>query len=236
MVRPLSRWTAPMAIAALCLSAWLAPSLALAESSSVAPPAAVDNPKVAGPMQTAVLAGGCFWGMQGVFEHVRGVRRVLSGYAGGDKSTANYETVSTGRTGHAESIEISFDPQQVSYGELLRIYFSVAHDPTQLNFQGPDIGPQYRSSIFYLDAAQKNIAQSYIAQLTQARVFRHAIVTRVDPLPGFYPAESYHQDYLIHNPAQAYIVYNDLPKIRALRILFPDVFQGTPVKVNDSKL
>jgi peptide-methionine (S)-S-oxide reductase len=236
MFGPLSRWTAPLAIVALCLSAWFAASLALAESSLVVPPPAVDNPKVAGPIQTAVLAGGCFWGMQGVFEHVHGVRRVLSGYAGGDKSTANYETVSTGRTGHAESIEISFDPQQVSYGELLRIYFSVAHDPTELNFQGPDTGPQYRSSIFYIDATQKNIAQSYIAQLTQARVFKRAIVTRVDPLPGFYPAESYHQDYLIHNPGEPYIVYNDLPKIRALQALFPGVFQSTPVKVSDTKL
>jgi peptide-methionine (S)-S-oxide reductase len=225
-----------MAIGALVLGAWLAARVGLAESSLVVPPPALDNPKVAGPIQTAVLAGGCFWGMQGVFEHVRGVRRVLAGYAGGDKATANYETVSTGRTGHAESVEISFDPQQISYGELLRIYFSVAHDPTELNYQGPDNGPQYRSSIFYIDATQKNIAQAYITQLTQARVFRRAVVTRVDPLPGFYPAESYHQDYLINNPGAPYIVYNDLPKIRALKTLFPEVFEGSPVKVGDSKL
>src|SRR5207237_359057 len=145
----------------------------------------VDNPKAVGSLQTAVLAGGCFWGVQGVFEHMRGVTKVLSGYSGGEKATAQYETVSSGRTGHAESVQIVFDPKEVSYGELLQVYFSVVHDPTELNRQGPDTGTQYRSSIFYADDSQKRIAQAYIAQLDKARIFRTAIVTHVDPLKGF---------------------------------------------------
>jgi peptide-methionine (S)-S-oxide reductase len=206
-----------------------------AENAVIIPSPAVDNPKVAGPLQTAVLSGGCFWGVQGVYQHVRGVRKVLSGYAGGDKSTAEYETVSTGRTGHAESVEITFDPKEVSYGEILQIYFSVVHDPTQLNRQGPDTGTQYRSNIFYADDSQKNIAQAYIAQLDKAKVFNRAIVTRVDPLKGFFSAEGYHQDYLINNPDQPYIVINDLPKIRNLKKVFPGVYQEEPVKVRGTK-
>jgi peptide-methionine (S)-S-oxide reductase len=215
----------------LCVAGVLAPALTFAESALVAPAPAVDNPKAAGPIQIAVLAGGCFWGVQGVFEHVRGVRRVLSGYAGGEKATAEYDAVSSGKTGHAESVEISFDPQQISFGDILRIYFSVAHDPTELDRQGPDTGPQYRSSIFYVDDAQKSIAQAYIAQLDNAKVFKHRIVTRVDALKGFYPAEAYHQDFLLKNPNNPYIVYNDLPKIRDLKTLFPNYYQGQPVKV-----
>jgi peptide-methionine (S)-S-oxide reductase len=161
---------------------------------AAAPPAAVtvpaplsDNPKTSGPMETAVLAGGCFWGVQGVYEHVRGVHNVLAGYSGGDKSTAEYETVSSGTTGHAESVQITFDPKEISYGEILQIYFSVVHDPTELNRQGPDTGTQYRSNVFYSSESQKKIAQAYIAQLNSAKVFGHAIVTRVDPLKGFLP-------------------------------------------------
>src|SRR6202041_222410 len=210
---------------------WLAAMLALgtvgvllsksplfgAEAPVVIAPPVIDNPKAAGPPQIAVLAGGCFWGVQGVFEHVRGVRQVLAGYAGGDKATAQYETVSSGSTGHAESVKIVFDPAEISYGQILQIAFSVVHDPTQLNRQGPDVGSQYRSSVFYGDDVQKRIAEAYIAQLNQAHAFARPIVTRVDPLKGFYPAEDYHQDYLIHNPNVPYIAYFDIPKIENLK-------------------
>jgi peptide-methionine (S)-S-oxide reductase len=198
---------------------------ALAEPAVLAPAAKDDNAKAPGPVQTAVLAGGCFWGVEGVFEHVRGVRDVVSGYAGGEADTAHYDDVGSGRTGHAESVQITFDPQEISYGEILRIFFSVAHDPTQLNRQGPDTGPQYRSAIFYADAAQKDIANQYIEQLGAAGVFQSAIVTRVDPLHGFYPAESYHQDFIAKNPRYPYVVFNDLPKIRNLEKEFPDFYR-----------
>jgi peptide-methionine (S)-S-oxide reductase len=184
--------------------------------------------------QTAVLAGGCFWGVQGVYQYTKGVKQVLSGYSGGDRSTAAYEKVGTGRTGHAESVEIRFDPREISYGEILRIYFSVAHDPTELNRQGPDVGTQYRSAIFYADAQQKRIAEAYIAQLDKARAFRRPIVTRVDPLKGFYPAEAYHQDFLIRNPSYPYIVINDLPKIVNLKRLFPEQYREKPVMTTAS--
>ena len=202
-----------------------------AEQAVVIPPPAFDNPKTAGALQTAVLAGGCFWGVQGVYQHVHGVRKVLSGYAGGEKSTAHYEIVAGGRTGHAESVQITFDPQEVTYGELLQIYFSVVHDPTQLNRQGPDVGTQYRSVIFYADDAQKKIAEAYIQQLNKAKVFRGDIVTRVDPDKGFYVAEAYHQDFLVDNPRNPYIVFNDLPKVRGLKQLFPKVYVDPPVTV-----
>jgi peptide-methionine (S)-S-oxide reductase len=161
------------------------------------------------------------------------VKRVLAGYAGGDRSTAEYETVSTGTTGHAESVQITFDPAQITYGEILRVYFSVAHDPTQLNRQGPDQGTQYRSAIFYASPEQQSIATNYIAQLDQSHVFKRPIVTRVDPLKGFYAAEDYHQDYLVHNPDNPYIVYNDLPKVAALRKMLPDVYKDRPTLVSD---
>ena len=209
------------------------PGLYAAERATVVPAPTFDNSKAAGPLQTAVLSGGCFWGTQGVFEHVKGVRRVLAGYAGGQASTASYETVSSGTTGHAESIRVVFDPAEISYGEILRVFFSVAHDPTQLNRQGPDEGTQYRSSIFYADATQQKIATDYIAQLQQAHVFSRPVVTRVDPLQGFYPAERYHQDYLFHNPDQPYIVYNDQPKIANLKRVFPDIYQARPVLTTD---
>ena len=205
------------------------PPAVAAESAVVIPAPPVDDPRAAGPLQTAVLAGGCFWGVQGVYQHVRGVRQVLSGYSGGDKATAEYEAVSRGRTGHAESVEIRFDPKEVSYGEILRIYFSVVHDPTQLDRQGPDSGPQYRSNIFYASASQQAIARAYIAQLDRAKVFGRAIVTRVDPLKAFYPAEDYHQDFLQRNPDHPYIVINDLPKIDNLRKIFPAVYRERPI-------
>lgn len=204
-----------------------------AEAPTVIPAPAFEQPKVASGLQTAVLAGGCFWGVQGVFEHVRGVKKVYSGYAGGERNTARYEVVGSGRTGHAESVEITFDPAEVSYGDLLHIFFSVAHDPTQLNRQGPDSGTQYRSAIFYTDDAQKIVAQTYIDQLNKAKAFPKAIVTKIDPLKGFYKAEDYHQDFLIHNPRYPYIVYNDLPKIENLKRIFPEIYQGIPVKVTD---
>ena len=200
-----------------------------AEAPVNIPPPAVDNPKQAGPLQTAVLSGGCFWGVQGVFEHVKGVQKVVSGYAGGNRSTADYEQVGTGTTGHAESVQITFDPQKVSYGELLQVFFSVAHEPTQLNRQGPDVGSQYRSMSAYSDDTQKNIASTYIAQLGKAGVFARPIVTKVDPLRGFYPAEGYHQDFLALNPTNPYIAYNDLPKIANLKRLFPDYYSDRPV-------
>ena len=201
------------------------------EAGSPVPPPVLDQPLAPGEMQTAVLAGGCFWGMQGVFQHVKGVQRVVAGYSGGKQATASYEEVSTGETGHAESVEIKFDPAQISYGEILRIFFSVAHDPTELNRQGPDDGTQYRSAIFFGDASQQKIAQAYIAQLDGAHSFPQPIATRVDPLTGFFPAEAYHQDFLIHNPTYPYIVFNDLPKIAQLKQLFPEQYREQPVTV-----
>ncbi len=174
--------------------------------------------------QTAVLAGGCFWGMEGVFQHVKGVIDVSSGYSGGEAATAHYETVSTGRTGHAESIKITYDPSRITYGKLLKVYFSVAHDPTELNRQGPDEGTQYRSAIFYANDEQRHVAQAYIGQLQRAHAFRQPIVTQVVPLKAFYPAEAYHQDYLMRHPDSPYIVINDLPKISHLRDEYPSLY------------
>jgi peptide-methionine (S)-S-oxide reductase len=176
--------------------------------------------------QTAVVAGGCFWGIQAVFQHVKGVKSATSGYSGGDARTAQYEIVSTGETGHAESVKITYDPSQVTYGELLRVFFSVAHDPTELNRQGPDQGTQYRSVIFYGSDEQKKIAEAYIAQLDAAKVFPRAIVTQVVPLKAFYPAEAYHQNYAALHPDEPYIVYNDAPKVAHLRQEFPQLYTG----------
>ena len=196
------------------------------------PKPAVDMPASKdGKLQTAVLAGGCFWGVQGVYQHVKGVKNVLSGYSGGEANTAEYETVSSGRTGHAESVQIEFDPKQISYGQILQIYFSVVHDPTQLNRQENDVGTQYRSNIFYLNADQERVAQDYIAQLDAAKVFRHKIVTRVDPLKKFYTAEDYHQDYLTLHPNQPYIAAMDIPKVENLKRVFPGVWQDKPMTV-----
>jgi peptide-methionine (S)-S-oxide reductase len=176
--------------------------------------------------QSAVLAGGCFWGIQAVFQHVKGVISATSGYSGGSAKTAEYEVVSTGDTGHAESVQVVYDPSQITYGELLRIFFSVAHDPTQKDRQGPDEGTQYRSAIFYANDEQKRIAEAYIAQLDQAKVFSRPIVTQVVPLQGFYPAEAYHQNYAALHPNQPYIVFNDAPKVAHLRQAFPDLYTG----------
>src|SRR5262245_29676038 len=184
-----------------------------------------------GSTERAVLAGGCFWGVQGVYQHLKGVQNVLSGYAGGERSTASYEVVSGGDTGHAESVEIVYDPKQVTYGQILQVFFSVAHDPTQLNRQGPDVGTQYRSAIFYANDSQKKIAEAYVAQLDAAGVFPRQIVTRIDPLKGFYPAEDYHQDYLLNHPEQPYIAINDLPKVRNFERLLPALYQAKPSTV-----
>ena len=210
---------------------WQMPARA-AESAVVLPAPAIDAPAPTGESsQTAVLAGGCFWGVQAVFQHTKGVTQALSGYAGGAKETAKYEIVSSGRTGHAESVQITFDPWQISYGKILQIYFSVAHDPTQLNRQGPDVGTEYRSAIFYQDENQKKVAQAYIAQLDKARVFKRPIVTQVNQLAGFYPAEDYHQDYATLHPYQPYILYNDRPKVENLKQVFADIYRDQPVLV-----
>lgn len=187
-------------------------------------PAVDPKPATTGP-QTAVLAGGCFWGVEAVFERLNGVTHVVSGFAGGSKATAHYEIVSTGTTGHAESVQITYDPAQISYGTLLKVFFAVAHDPTELNRQGPDEGTQYRSSIFYATPEQKTVAEDYIAQLDAARIFRHRIVTTVVPLQGFYAAEAYHQHFLDHNRTYPYIVYNDLPKLDHLHKEFPELLK-----------
>jgi peptide-methionine (S)-S-oxide reductase len=224
-----SFWTAALvAFGTIGVFVWQSPLFG-AEAPVVIAPPAIDNPKTAGPLQTAVLAGGCFWGVQGVYEHVRGVRKVIAGYAGGDRATAQYETVSSGNTGHAESVKITFDPAEISYGQILQIAFSVVHDPTQLNRQGPDVGSQYRSAVFYADDDQKRIAEAYISQLDRSHAFSRPIVTRVDPLKGFYAAEGYHQDYLVHNPTVPYIAYFDIPKIENFKRTFPELYSGQPV-------
>jgi len=203
------------AIGALAIAAFaVAPSRA-AEDAVVVPPPAADVPPSDG-LQTAVIAGGCFWGVQGVFQHTSGVASAVSGYAGGSKMTASYEQVSTGSTGHAESVQIKYDPKQISYGKILQIFFSVVHDPTQLNRQGPDSGTQYRSAIFTTSDEQKKVADAYIAQLNAAKVYSRPIVTKVGALEGFFPAEAYHQDYLTLHPNQPYIAFNDLPKVENL--------------------
>ena len=202
-----------------------------AESARVVPAPALDEPAGQVTSETAVLAGGCFWGVQGVFQHVEGVTSAVSGYAGGEKATAEYEKVGSGRTGHAESVRIIYDPRKVSYGRLLQIYFSVAHDPTELNRQGPDVGPQYRSTIFPTSEAQAKVAKAYIDQLDQAHAFRTKIVTTIEPGRTFYPAEAYHQDYLTLHPNQPYIAINDLPKVANLKRLFADSYRAEPVLV-----
>jgi methionine-S-sulfoxide reductase len=201
------------------------------EQAVKVPLPALDPPASTQGLKTAVVAGGCFWGVQGVYQHLKGVKNVLSGYAGGASNTAEYERVSGGDTGHAESVQIVYDPAQVSYGQILQVFFSVAHDPTQLNRQGPDVGTQYRSAIFYADDAQKQVAEAYIAQLDGAKVFPRRIVTRVDPLEGFYAAEAYHQDYLLNHPGQPYIVINDLPKVRNFERVLPQLYTAKPVTV-----
>ena len=213
---------------------WLAtgPSRA-AEKPFIIPPPKTDIPPSSG-LKTAVIAGGCFWGVQGVYQHTNGVVRAVSGYAGGKESTANYDTVSTGTTGHAESVKITYDPQKISYGKILQIYFSVVHDPTQLNRQGPDHGTQYRSTIFASSPEEKKVAQDYIAQLNATKIYSQPIVTTIEPLQAFYPAENYHQDYLTLHPHQPYIVFNDLPKIENLKKVFAENYRDKPVLVRDA--
>ena len=186
---------------------------------------------VAGKLETAVLSGGCFWGVQGVFQHVKGVKMVYSGYSGGPGAMAQYELVSTGTTGHAESVQITFDPAQISFGEILRIFFTVATDPTQVNMQYPDEGPQYRNEVFYTTPDQKRVAEAYIQQLNDAHVFKKPIATRVDPMKGFFKAEDYHQDYLTLHPNQGYIATYDIPKVNMLRAVFPQYYLAKPTLV-----
>ena len=205
-----------------------------AERAMVIPPPSIDE-KPSGQLEKAVFAGGCFWGVQGVFQHVEGVSSAVSGYAGGDKATADYSTVSGGRSGHAESVEVTFDPARISYGKLLQVFFSVAHNPTQLNYQGPDKGTQYRSAIFPQNAEQQKVAEAYIEQLDATKLFGKEIVTTLEGAKPFYPAEDYHQDYLTLNPDQLYIIYNDLPKIESLKRLFPDLYREKPVLVMEAK-
>lgn len=208
---------------------------AAAESAIMIPPPAATVtaglPANPATQESAVFAGGCFWGIQAVFQHTRGVLNAVSGYAGGSKENAEYGRVSSGATGHAESVQVTYDPQQISYGKLLQIYFSVAHDPTQMNRQYPDSGTQYRSAIFYKDAAQKQIAERYIAQLDDTHLYRTKIVTQLSPLTGFYAAEKYHQDYASLHPESGYIAHFDLPKIANLKKLYPDLYRETPVLV-----
>jgi peptide-methionine (S)-S-oxide reductase len=201
-----------------------------AEEAVIIPPPTLDE-KTQAHSETAVFAGGCFWGVQGVFQHVKGVKNAVSGYAGGSADTAQYERVSNGDTGHAEAVEVTFDPAQVSYGNLLQIYFSVAHNPTELNRQGPDRGTQYRSALFLKSAEQQRVAQAYIAQLDTAHSFNKPVVTQLETYNGFYPAEDEHQDFLAEHPTYPYIVINDLPKVAQLKQLYPDRYQAKPVLV-----
>lgn len=216
-----------LAISLLALTTVLFSACSSANASAVAVP----NPKIDAPLsktkgeQTAVFAGGCFWGVEAVFDHVKGVTKADSGYSGGSVDKAEYETVSSGETGHAESVRITYDPSQITYGQLLKVFFAIAHDPTELNRQGPDVGTQYRSAIFYVNDEQKRIAESYIEQLDQTKVFSKKIVTQVSSLKGFYEAEAYHQNYLVNHPNEPYIVYNDMPKLENLRKSLPELYR-----------
>jgi peptide-methionine (S)-S-oxide reductase len=234
--RPLTRYGFVAAAAFLTVAAfaaWQLPAGA-AEEAVVIPPPSIDE-KPAAASEKAIFAGGCFWGVQGVFQHVKGVTNAVSGYSGGDKDTAHYEMVGSSQTGHAETVEITYDPSKVTYGQLLRVFFSVAHNPTELNYQGPDHGTQYRSTIFVANDEQQKIAQSYIAELDKAKLFSGPIVTTLEPFKGFYPAEDYHQDFLTLNPTYPYIVFNDLPKVANLKQMFPGLYRDTPVLVSEVK-
>jgi peptide-methionine (S)-S-oxide reductase len=223
------------AAGALAIAAFAAAPSRAAEQAVIIPPPAIDAQE-SGGLQTAVIAGGCFWGVQGVFQHTAGVTSAVSGYSGGSKATADYNMVSTGSTGHAESVQIKYDPNKISYGKILQIFFSVVHDPTQLNRQGPDTGPQYRSAIFTTSDEQKKVADAYIAQLHAAKVYKKPIVTKIAPLEAFYPAEAYHQDYLTLHPNQPYIAYNDIPKVEALKKIFAENYIEKPTLVGSAKV
>ena len=233
--RPYSRLSiCAAAIGALAISALSTVPSRAAEDAVIIPAPASDLQASDG-VQTAILAGGCFWGVQGVFQHTAGVLNAVSGYAGGTKATANYTLVSTGATSHAETVEIKYDPKKVSYGKLLQIFFSVIHDPTQLNRQGPDTGTQYRSAIFTGNDEQKKVAEAYIAQLNAAKVYKKPIVTKVGPLQAFYAAEDYHQDYLTLHPNQPYIAFNDIPKVENLKKIFTENYIEKPTLVSNAK-
>jgi peptide-methionine (S)-S-oxide reductase len=223
------------ALGALAIAAFAVVPSRAAEEAVIIPAPAMDA-QASGGIQTAVIAGGCFWGVQGVFQHTIGVVNAVSGYAGGNKSTADYNTVSTGSTGHAESVEIRYDPKKISYGKILQIFFSVVHDPTQLNRQGPDTGTQYRSAIFTTNDEQKKVAEAYIAQLNAAKVYSKPIVTKVGPLEAFFPAEAYHQDYLTLHPNQPYIAYNDIPKVENLKKIFAENYIEKPTLVSSARV
>jgi peptide-methionine (S)-S-oxide reductase len=231
LLRKYGVWGAVLAAVVFCLQtvAW---PLADVETAVVIPAPIKNEAPTASRTETAIFAGGCFWGVQGVFQHVKGVTNAVSGYTGGAARTANYDNVSEGNTGHAESVQITFDPQQITYGQLLQIYFSVAHNPTELDRQGPDSGTQYRSAVFPLSASQQQVAEAYIAQLNASKRFAKPLATRIEDNGHFYPAEAYHQNYLTLNPDSPYIVVNDLPKVKQLQQLFPTQYRAEPVLVN----
>ena len=234
----MSKLTIPfifVVLAIVALAASLRDGASQAENARAVPMPAVDEPAGTRSSEIAVLAGGCFWGVQAVYQRVKGVTSAVSGYAGGEHSTAEYERVSRGGTSHAESVQITFDPRVITYGRILQVFFSVVHDPTQLNRQGPDVGTQYRSAIFPMNPEQGNVAKAFIAQLNQARTFDVAIVTKIEPGRSFYRAEAYHQDFLERNPTHPYIVINDLPKIDNLKRMFPDLYRPKPVLVGSTK-
>lgn len=231
-----SRMLSPHRLAVALLAFGELAGPALSQEGIAIPPPAMDEPASSNATEVAVFAGGCFWGVQGVFQRVEGVQNAVSGYAGGDKESAVYKLVGSGQTGHAEAVQITYDPKKISYGKLLQVFFSVSHDPTQLNRQGPDVGPQYRTAIFPENEEQAKLAKAYIAQLDQAKVYESGIVTTIEPGHPFYAAEDYHQDYLTLNPTQPYIVYNDLPKIENLKRIFPDLYQDDPALVSEAAL
>ncbi|HEX7892821.1 MAG TPA: peptide-methionine (S)-S-oxide reductase MsrA [Terriglobales bacterium] len=231
---PFRRIALALAAASVLALGWFVSPSRAAEEAFIIPPPAADIAPSEG-VKTFVLAGGCFWGVQGVYQHTKGVTNAVSGYAGGKAATAKYELIGTGTTGHAEAVQITYDPKQVSLGKLLQIYFSVVHDPTQFNRQGPDSGTQYRSTIFTSDPAEHKLAQDYIAQLNGAKVYKKTIATTLEPLQAFYPAEDYHQDYLTLHPNQPYIVVNDLPKIENLKKIFAENYRAKPALVREAK-
>jgi len=220
-------------VAVLCVASAGAPAPAAERGRSVPAPA-LDQPAGQGGADTIVLAGGCFWGVQGVFQHIEGVTSAVSGYAGGDQNTARYEKVASGVTGHAEAVRLTYDPQRISFGRILQIFFAVAHDPTQLNRQGPDVGSQYRSAIFPANAEQAQVAKAYIAQLERLRVFDAPIVTKIEPDHTFYAAEDYHQDFMTLHPNHPYIVFHDLPKLKELKRYFAELYRADPALVSAS--
>jgi len=233
----LQRATSPPGIFAMLMVAMLAMRIipTSAQEGLTLPAPDVDLPASQAPSAVMVIAGGCFWDVQGVYQHVKGVTNALSGYAGGSKATAHYELTGDGTTGHAESVQVTYDPKQVTYGQLLQVFFSVAHDPTQLNRQGPDYGTQYRSTIFAANQQEADVARGYITQLNRAHAFKKAIVTTIELGREFYPAEGYHQDFLVRNPTYPYIVFNDLPKVANLKRLMPGMYREAPVLVSATR-